>query len=82
MFLLLLAMLSVSTSPIIARYLENVPAVAISFWRMGFGAVILWFISFYWQQPPLKNGNLKKIDELSTMIEGSEADKDLGFRTK
>lgn len=29
-----------------------------------------------------ENGNLKKIDELSTMIEGSEADKDLGFRTK
>ncbi|WP_039983526.1 hypothetical protein [Vibrio sagamiensis] len=29
-----------------------------------------------------KNGKLMKIDELSTMIEGSEADKDLGFRTK
>jgi drug/metabolite transporter (DMT)-like permease len=60
MFLLLLAMLSVSTSPIIARYLENVPAVAISFWRMGFGAIILWFISLFWKQIPLKNGNLKR----------------------
>ena len=55
-------MLAVSTSPIIARYLENVPAVAISFWRMGFGALILWGVSFIKKQVPLKNENLK-IDE-------------------
>jgi drug/metabolite transporter (DMT)-like permease len=60
MFLLLLAMFSVSTSPIIARYLENVPAVAISFWRMGFGAIILWLISLIQKQTPLKNNNLKR----------------------
>ena len=53
-------MLSVSTSPIIARYLENVPAIAISFWRMGFGAMILWGISLIWKQTPLKNENLKR----------------------
>jgi len=52
-------MLSVSTSPIIARYLENVPAVAISFWRMGFGALILWGVSMMRKQVPLKNKNLK-----------------------
>mgnify|MGYP001214239674 FL=1 len=51
-------MLSVSTSPIIARYLENVPAVTISFWRMCFGAIILWGISLIKKQPPLKNKNL------------------------
>ena len=53
-------MLSVSTSPIIARYLENVPAVTISFWRMGFGAIILWGISLIKKQPPLKNKQLKQ----------------------
>ena len=53
-------MLAVSTSPIIARYLENVPAVAISFWRMGFGALILWGVSFIKKQVPLKNENLKR----------------------
>ena len=55
-----MAMLSVSTSPIIARYLENVPAVAISFWRMGFGALILWGVSLVRKQDPLKNEDLKK----------------------
>ena len=53
-------MLAVSTSPIIARYLDNVPAVAISFWRMGFGALILWGIDLIKKQAPLKNENLRR----------------------
>ena len=53
-------MLAVSTSPIIARYLENVPAVAISFWRMAFGALILWIISIFRKQPPLTEINRNK----------------------
>ena len=53
-------MLSVSTSPIIARYLDNVPAVSISFWRMCFGSIILWFISLIKKQDPLTNENLKR----------------------
>ena len=53
-------MLAVSTSPIIARYLENVPAVAISFWRMAFGALILWIISIFKKQPPLTKINRNK----------------------
>jgi drug/metabolite transporter (DMT)-like permease len=59
-FLLFIAMLAVSTSPIIARYLENVPAVAISFWRMSFGASILWGVSLVRKQVPLNNENLKR----------------------
>ena len=55
-----MAMLAVSTSPIIARCLENVPAVAISFWRMGFGALILWVISLVRKQDPLRNENLNR----------------------
>ena len=53
-------MLAVSTSPIIARYLNNVPAVAISFWRMGFGAIILWGISLVKKKDALNNGALKR----------------------
>ena len=59
-FLLFTAMLAVSTSPIIARYLENVPAVSISFWRMGFGSLILWGVSLVKKQVPLRNENLKR----------------------
>ena len=54
-------MIAVSTSPIIARYLDNVPAVTISFWRMGFGALILWGVSLVRKQDPLKNEDLKKL---------------------
>ena len=60
-FILFIAMLSVSTSPIIAEgLLSNVPAVAISFWRMGFGALILWCISLIKKQAPLTNENRNK----------------------
>lgn len=58
--LLFAAMLSVSTSPIVARYLEGVPAVSISFWRMGLGALILWAFSFLKPQIPLGNNNFKR----------------------
>ena len=60
LLLLFIAMISVSTSPIIARYLENVPAIAISLWRMGFGAIILWLFSFIRSEKPLNNSNLKR----------------------
>ena len=53
-------MLAVSTSPIIARYLDNVPAVSIAFWRMTFGSLILWGMSLLKKQVPLKNENLKR----------------------
>ena len=60
MILLCIAMLSVSTSPIIARFLDNVPGVTISFWRMSFGAMILWFISIIKKQTPLNSKQLKR----------------------
>ena len=53
-------MLSVSTSPIIARYLDAVPAVTISFWRMALGAIILWFISIIKKQIPLNSKQQKR----------------------
>ena len=43
--LLVLALFSVSTSPIIGRALVGVNAVSISFWRMFIAAIILWLFS-------------------------------------
>ena len=53
-------MLSVSTSPIIARYLDAVPAVTISFWRMTLGAIILWAVSVIKKQIPLNKEQQKR----------------------
>ena len=47
--LLVLALFS-GTSPIIGKYLENVSAMSISFWRMFFGAAILWTFSLFKSQ--------------------------------
>ena len=41
-----LAMISISTAPIIARILNDVPAVIIGFWRMSVASLILWIYSF------------------------------------
>ncbi len=43
--LLTLALLSVSTSPIVAKALTGVNAIAISFWRMLFASILLWLYS-------------------------------------
>jgi len=43
--LLVAATFAISTSPILARILSDVPAVGISFWRMAIGAIILWLYS-------------------------------------
>jgi drug/metabolite transporter (DMT)-like permease len=43
--LLVAATFAISTSPILARNLSDVPAVGISFWRMAIGAIILWLYS-------------------------------------
>tara|TARA_B100001123_G_C15263441_1_gene1007488 strand:- start:664 stop:1494 length:831 start_codon:yes stop_codon:yes gene_type:complete len=40
-------MLAVSTSPLIARYLNHLDPISISFWRMLIGAVILHVYSFF-----------------------------------
>ena len=48
--LLVIALLSVSTSPIVAKSLTGVPAVSISFWRMFIGSFLLWVYSGYHKQ--------------------------------
>ena len=55
--LLVFATFSVSTSPILARLLSEVPAVGISFWRMAIGATILWIYSNFKSAASLSTKN-------------------------
>lgn len=60
--LLFIALFSISTSPIIAEFLKNVPAISISFWRMFIAALILWTYSLFFKQGKVKSSNnLKSI---------------------
>ena len=59
--LLILALFSVSTSPIVGRALVGVGAVSISFWRMFIAAIALWLFSIVKPQGKMIiKENLKK----------------------
>jgi drug/metabolite transporter (DMT)-like permease len=59
--LLIIALLAVSTSPIIGRALDNVSSVSISFWRMFIAGSALWIFSFLRPQGKMKlTYNIKK----------------------
>lgn len=53
--LLVVALLSVSSSSIIVRFLPDVSAVVIAFWRMGLASLILWAYSGFKNQGRLKS---------------------------
>ena len=55
--LLILALFSVSTSPIIGRALVGVGAISISFWRMFFASIALWLFSIFKKQGKMKVKN-------------------------
>tara|TARA_Y100000748_G_scaffold16357_2_gene12723 strand:- start:526 stop:1389 length:864 start_codon:yes stop_codon:yes gene_type:complete len=55
--LLVLALFSVSTSPIIGRALTGVGAVSISFWRMFIAAIVLWLFSAIKPQKKMHSKN-------------------------
>ena len=64
--LLTIALLSVSTSPIIAKSLSGVPAVSISFWRMFIGSFLLWIYSYFY-----RNGKMNdKSNYFKTILAG------------
>ena len=60
LLILLIAMLSVSSSPILGRLLTDVSAIEVSFWRMLIGGSILWGISLFFRQKPLDESNILK----------------------
>ena len=64
--LLFIALLSVSTSPIVAKSLIGVPAISISFWRMFIGSFLLWVYSSYNNQGRMKD----KLNYYRTIIAG------------
>jgi len=53
LLILLIAMLSVSSSPIIGRLLKDISPIQVSFWRMFIGGILLWGISLFFKQKPL-----------------------------
>lgn len=60
LLILLIAMLSVSSSPIIGRLLTDISAIEVSFWRMLIGGSILWGVSLFFKQKPLDKSNILK----------------------
>ena len=65
-FLLLCSMLAVSTSPLIARYLNHLDPVAIAFWRMIIGAFIMHVFSMI----SAGKKNLSKKNSIRTLFAG------------
>lgn len=65
-FLLFCSMFAVSTSPLIARYLHHLDPVAIAFWRMLIGAIIMHAFSLL--SPGKKN--LSPQNSIKTMVAG------------
>lgn len=63
--ILAFALLAVSTASIIARWIDDVPALAMTFWRMGTGSLMLWFFSSKFPQ-----GKLSIQNRIRTIIAG------------
>ena len=60
--LLVLAMFAVSTSPIIARYLDHLSPITIALWRMVIAAFIMSFYGYYrYDFKPMSSANHIKI---------------------
>lgn len=49
-FILLIALIAVSTSSIFARYLPGTSAFVIAFWRMAMASVMIWMYTFFSRQ--------------------------------
>ena len=60
-FILILALLSVSSTSIVIRSLPLVPALTMAFWRMMIASIILWLYSFYKKPNPLKKKSLNQV---------------------
>lgn len=60
-FLLSVALVSVSTSSIFVRMLPSIPAVVIAFWRMGTAGLMLWGTSAIKPQGSLPGGTRLKL---------------------
>jgi len=57
--ILIFALVSVSTSSIIARFLPEVSAVVISFWRLAIASVFVWIYTAFYRQIPIDKKSYK-----------------------
>ena len=60
-FILILALLSVSSTSIVIRSLPFVPALTMAFWRMMIASAFLWLYSFYKKPNPLRKKSLNQV---------------------
>lgn len=56
---LFIALLSVSTSSVLARFLPGVSAVVISFWRLAVASILMWLYTAFNHQVSLKKDSYK-----------------------
>ena len=60
-FLLLVALISVSSTSLVIRYVESVPALTMAFWRMLLASGFLWIYSLSKKRTFLSESNKKRI---------------------
>jgi drug/metabolite transporter (DMT)-like permease len=56
--ILVVALISISTSSIIARFLPDVSSIVIALWRLVFASVAVWIYSFFKPQRKIKKNNI------------------------
>ena len=56
-----LALFSVSSTSLVIKYLPDVPALTMAFWRMFFAGVMLWVYSLFKPTPPLNKKSLNRV---------------------
>ncbi len=54
---LIIALLAVSTSSIIARFLPDISAVVISFWRLAIASILMWAYTAFYHQVRIEKKN-------------------------
>ncbi len=60
-FILIIALVSVSTTSIIVRVLPSVPALTMAFWRMIIASALLWGYSFFKKPKPLNKKDFVRV---------------------
>ena len=60
-FILILALVSVSSTSLIVRVLPSVPALTMAFWRMLIASALLWGYAFFRKPKPLNKKNFGRV---------------------
>ena len=60
-FILILALVSISSTSLVVRILPSVPALTMAFWRMLIASALLWSYSFFKKPKPLNKKNFGRV---------------------